>query len=72
MRDTQSISMAGSKKYDWDDVNEDAKKLDMSSSQFFQFLYTRWKEKKVDNTMIFYIISMLLMAMLLMMTIVIK
>lgn len=43
--DHHSISMAGSK-YSWEDVDKDARKTSMNRSQFFQHLYTTFKEKK--------------------------
>ena len=46
MKDTHTLSMAGSKKYDFDDFDEDAEKLGFDRSQFLQFLYEGFKEKK--------------------------
>lgn len=46
MKETRTMSMAGSKKYNFDDFDEDAEKKGFNSSQFLQFLYKRFKEKK--------------------------
>ena len=44
-KETTTISMAGCK-YKWDDIDRDARGLNMNRSQFIQSLYLDFKEKK--------------------------
>lgn len=67
--DGRSISLAGCK-YSWDDFDVDAKKLGFTRSQFFQYLYTSWKEKMrrqriYDNLVILLLFSIFFMMLLL-------
>jgi hypothetical protein len=45
IKETTTISMAGCK-YKWDDIDRDARGLNMNRSQFIQHLYLDFKEKK--------------------------
>lgn len=48
MQDIKTISFEGCK-YNWDDVDNDATRLNMNRSQFLQFLYWDFKKKKKHN-----------------------
>ena len=45
IKELTTVSMRGCK-YSWDDVDKDAKNMNMNTSQFIQHLYILFKEKK--------------------------
>jgi t-SNARE complex subunit (syntaxin) len=45
IKELTTVSMRGCK-YSWDDVDKDAKDMNMNTSQFIQHLYILFKEKK--------------------------
>jgi hypothetical protein len=65
-----SISMAGCK-YKWNDVDQDAKDMNMNRSQFIQHLYILFKEKKSFMEKKFYDFTTLLLLLVIIMGLII-